>query len=123
VSPVPQPFSQRPWSARESGVLIFEPSAEADQAAPAAVARRPWHRIQNCVVIYDADGKPVSSVQNAAFLFHVEQCHDPLKDALAQLAADFRLAAMLAGFGEAMISDALAAARAALAKAGITVAP
>jgi hypothetical protein len=49
---------------------------------PRPKSRRPWGRKPNVPPIYDADDKVVSFIENAAFLFHVEQCHDDLVAAL-----------------------------------------
>lgn len=119
---IPKPVSPRPYAARESGILIFEPTVEAG-AVPTTHNPRPFHRIDKCVVIYDADNKPVSGVQNAEWFFHADQCHDPLKDALYRLVADFQLMARLAGYSQHVIDQAMAEPIAALAKAGVKVGP
>lgn len=49
---------------------------------PAAKSPRPWHRKPNLPPVYDVDSKVVSFIENAEFLFHVEQCHDDLVQAL-----------------------------------------
>jgi hypothetical protein len=49
---------------------------------PRPRSRRPWHRKPNLPPVYDADGKVVSFIENAPFLFHVEQLHEPLIVAL-----------------------------------------
>lgn len=117
MTEVPKPANLRPWAALESGVLLFEPSAY----GPQPVNERPWYRIKKCVVIYDAKGAPVSAARNGEWLFHVDQCHDPLKDALYGLLADFQIMARLAGYSQHVIDQALASPIAALAKAGVKV--
>lgn len=89
--------------------------------APEPFSRRPFYQIPKCVVIFDADGKPVSCVQNAPWFFHVDQCHDPLKGALQDLVRGFRVAATMSGFSPEAIAAALAEPIAALHKAGVKV--
>lgn len=118
MTQIPETYNERPWSKAEAATLMYVPTV-AEGEAPVPADERPWYRKQRCVVIFDKHGQPVSGVKNAEFLFHVEQCFDPLKDALYQLLADFDLAATLAGFSDDALCNAKANAIAALRKAGV----
>jgi hypothetical protein len=80
MTEIPKAVSPRPWKAVDAAILTYD--ARDSAAVPTPENPRPWHRLAGCVVIYDANNQPVSGVRNAAFLFHVEQCHDPVVDAL-----------------------------------------
>ncbi len=118
----PAPVNIRPWTLREAALLHFVPTV-VDGAAPDPADPRPWHKIAKCVVIFDANGQPVSGVKNAEWLFHVDQCHDGLRDALAALVRDFRQAATLAGYSADVVEDVLTGPIDALRRAGVTVTP
>jgi hypothetical protein len=79
MTEIPKAVSPRPWKAVDAAILTYDARGA---HVPTPENPRPWHRLAGCVVIYDANNQPVSGVRNAAFLFHVEQCHDVLADAL-----------------------------------------
>jgi hypothetical protein len=58
------------------------PAVKLPVPIPAPKSPRPWHRKPNLPPVYDAGSKVVSFIENAEFLFHVEQCHDDLIAAL-----------------------------------------
>lgn len=91
-------------------------------AAPKPVARLPWSQGPKCVVIYDADGKPVSLVQNADYVLHVVQQHVKLVTVLKTWRGDLASSLRMWGFPTAAIEDLCAQADAALAAAGVVMA-
>ncbi len=78
---------------------------------PAPFSPRPWSERSRIPTVFDADGKPVSYVQNHPFLFAIEQVHDALVARLAEMTAGFELAATLAGVPPAEIAAQVAPAR------------
>lgn len=55
---------------------------------PQPVSPRPWSQQPGKPPIYDKNLRPVSFVQNAPWLFHIEQLHDPMIAVLKQARAD-----------------------------------
>lgn len=70
---------------------------------PAPVSPRPWHLRSRLSPIFDANDKPVSGVENAAFYFAVEQAFDPLVATLQAMTDAYEAAAIKAGLSAAEV--------------------